>query len=313
MILPIKLEPSPTNDVKFVEWMLHNTCNYDCKFCGSQYKDGSHRWLSLDLYKTYTDNIINACGGSPAWFQITGGEPTLYPDLLELLSYIKGKGIYTSLISNGSRTLRWWEELKNADVLDILFVTYHTNQLSEHSHIVEVLNLFHDKPVETICLITYDQETIDRAIEAKKNIIENTGATVLVKVMSSDKMIYKDDQFNQIGTIASNQQKKLSKKKSTVPVNHAMANNIKLTFDNDTIRHTTPQYLLKTNANSFFNWKCNAGIDNVRILVDKVYRGVCEEGGVQTTLDNFKFNTDHIICKKKSCVCHTDIVIKKER
>ncbi len=293
--------------------MIHNECNYDCKFCGSQYKDGSQRWLSLDLYKKYTDNIIKECNGSPTWFQITGGEPTLFPDLLELLSYIKSKGPYISLISNGSRTLRWWEELKNAEVLDTLFITCHTNQLTEYSRIVDILNLFHSKPVETICLITYDQTTIDRAIEAKKVIVENTGATVLVKVMSNDKIVYTDEQFNEIGLTSNNQEKKRSKMKPNVPVEHAMTNNITVTFDNGTSRNTTPQYLLKTNANNFFDWKCNAGNDNARIIVDKIYRGVCEEGGIQDTLDNFKFNTDSIVCKKKSCVCHTDIVIKKER
>ena len=79
-IFPIKVEKAIPTDQKFIEWKLHNVCNHNCSFCGSRHKDGSQRWFSLEKYKEYTDKLVQACGDSPFWIQITGGEPTLFPD-----------------------------------------------------------------------------------------------------------------------------------------------------------------------------------------------------------------------------------------
>ena len=57
------------------------------------------------------------------------------------------------LITNGSRTLRWWKECKDAKILDLLYVTYHPEQTTDYKHVAEVLNLFHDEPTKTNCLI----------------------------------------------------------------------------------------------------------------------------------------------------------------
>ena len=50
---PIKLEKLITPRFKYIEWKLHNVCNYDCSFCGEEHKDGSNRWKDLDTYKMY--------------------------------------------------------------------------------------------------------------------------------------------------------------------------------------------------------------------------------------------------------------------
>ena len=111
---PIKLEKLITPRFKYIEWKLHNVCNYDCSFCGEEHKDGSNRWKDLDTYKMYVDKLVAAAGDMPLWIQFTGGEPTLYPKLIELFQYMKSKGVYTGMVTNGTRTLRWWEEFKES-------------------------------------------------------------------------------------------------------------------------------------------------------------------------------------------------------
>lgn len=114
-IFPIKVEKLIPKTYRFIEWKIHNVCNYNCSFCPSRHKNGSQRWFSLDQYKSYIDKLYHLCEGAPYWIQFTGGEPTLFPKLIELCQYIKSKNGLVSLISNGSRTLRWWEELKKAN------------------------------------------------------------------------------------------------------------------------------------------------------------------------------------------------------
>jgi len=104
---PVAITPVYNKPYNIVEWTLHNVCNYDCSFCGNEFKSGSNKWLTLDEYKIGVDKIIaeSKSTGKLVWFKITGGEPTLFPKLIELISYIKQLGAYVSMISNGSRTL----------------------------------------------------------------------------------------------------------------------------------------------------------------------------------------------------------------
>lgn len=89
---PIRVEKLLKSEVKVIEWMIHNVGNNDCSFCSPEYKNGSIRWLPFTQYQYIADQAISAANGAPVWFQITGGEPTLYPKLVPLIQYIKGKG-----------------------------------------------------------------------------------------------------------------------------------------------------------------------------------------------------------------------------
>lgn len=94
---------------KSIELQLGNYCNYDCIFCNSDFKSGTKRPLSLDSYKKMVNNLIESTD-DVILFSIQGGEPTLWPELPDLLSYIKDKKGLIQVFSNGSRTIRWWTE-----------------------------------------------------------------------------------------------------------------------------------------------------------------------------------------------------------
>lgn len=72
-------------------------CNYHCKHCFAHF--GSHKTLSLDLWKKIVDNCLKF---PVSEFNLAGGEPTLYKDLIPLAEYIRSKGKKVSLITNGS-------------------------------------------------------------------------------------------------------------------------------------------------------------------------------------------------------------------
>lgn len=100
---------------------LHITenCNYKCKYCFS-YKCGDGIQLGLGDWKTIVDNCIDVF--RPMGFNIAGGEPLLYKQLPELIRYIKSKGLYCSIITNGSLlTWNWIQE--NAEYLDCIGIS----------------------------------------------------------------------------------------------------------------------------------------------------------------------------------------------
>ena len=315
-LFPIKVEKAIATDQKFIEWKIHNVCNHDCSFCGARHKDGSQRWFSLEKYKEYTDKLVAACNGSPFWIQITGGEPTLYPDLLPLLQYMKEKGAMISLISNGSRTLRWWKELQEANVLDYLFITYHSEQTNDYQHITEVLNLFHDAPLEVVCLITHSLTSLDRAFEAREYIVANTGAVITLKSMVFNFDIYEFYTADQLAKLKKHGWEygalRETKGKSTLPAHHRINNTLKITNNINESAIVDPQMLMKNQQNKFLNWECAIGDNNMRVDHDIIYRGVCEVGGERHLDDTvIGFTTDYVRCTSPQCYCGTDMIATK--
>jgi hypothetical protein len=150
----------------------------------------------------------------------------------------------------------------------------------------------------------------------KKSIEENTGAIIIFKGMRIDDYdiyaLYNEDQHKHLMKPTAHGVKYDSKIKPIFPKNHTITDSLKVTYSDDSIKISNPQFLLKTKQNDFFNYKCAVGIDTMRIEVDKIYRGVCSVGGVQYHLDDdFKFSDDYIICDTHKCHCGSDLVTTK--
>lgn len=79
-------------------------CNFKCRQCFSKF--GTEKMLPVKDWKKIVDNCI--AGADVDEFNIAGGEPMLYPGLVELVQYIRSKGVKVSLITNGSLMDEEW-------------------------------------------------------------------------------------------------------------------------------------------------------------------------------------------------------------
>ena len=319
-IIPIASEKVRPTLHKTIEWSLHNVCNYNCSFCGPEHKIGDRRWKSLDTYKMYVDKLLNATGPNP-WFILTGGEPTLFPEFIELMSYLKAKGAYVCLITNGSRTLRWWEECKDAKILDSLYITYHPEQTTNYKHVAEVLNLFHDEPTKTNCFITHTNThtTMDLVMESLGFLLENTASKIEIKHMNSPdhydiKLNLTDSQIAYIKK--SYFGKKLNKTQSDIPLENQYENKIAITYNNDTVEvFSGAQELIKQNQNHFLNWMCNVNNDVLTVENNLCRRGQmdCKISGIVADLDvdEVSFIDEYVKCPYGSCYCSGNLYTKK--
>ena len=86
-------------------------CNFRCRQCFSKF--GTEKLLPVKDWEKIVDNCI--AGADVAEFNIAGGEPMLYPGLVELVKYIRDKGVKVSLITNGSLMNEEW--IKNYAVM----------------------------------------------------------------------------------------------------------------------------------------------------------------------------------------------------
>lgn len=319
---PIKVVTDNRPKSLFIEWKLHDKCNYDCVFCTDENKAGVKGWFSLEKNKEIADAIHKMCDGKPYWIQFTGGEPTLYPQFKELLTHIKKNGGYIRVISNGSRTIRWWKEVKEANLMDMLFITFHSQQNASYKHVAEVLNLFHDTPTVTIGIITYIKKTVKYALEGAEYLMKNTGSWVSLNAMDLldgyiDDTVVSEEDYEKIQYYTTRLADRHDTKMPTNIPEDIIGNGTlqtKITYSDGSVEVGDPTLLMKTKKNQFKGWKCEAGLDTMLIHSDMIYRGGCARGGKPfKSIEDIKFFDEAFVCDTDLCFCATDMITPKYR
>lgn len=92
-------------------WDLGRRCNYDCSYCwpAAHNRDAEHK--PLDVLQRTAHRLINdwAFGQRIRWY-FGGGEPTLHPQFLDFLRYLKQHDQWVLITTNGSRPRKYWKE-----------------------------------------------------------------------------------------------------------------------------------------------------------------------------------------------------------
>lgn len=304
---PIKIEKTWNQNYKLVVWMLGNTCNYNCSFCGDEIKNGSQKWLDLDVYKKVCKNLIDQANkeNKKVVFMFTGGEPTLYSHFLSLCKYVHENDGIVNVITNASRTLRWWQEIADSNVISSLFISAHTEQIDDVDHIISVTELFIDKPTYVLVQCTALPQYFDKALSFYNKIISNACCSVSMKLINSDnKFQYTDEQ---IKTIANNIVKLSARYKEKKIGEFQYAGKMKVTMSDGTSFIEMGNKLIALKINNFFGYKCSIGIDYINIVYDTVFRGQCKQDGpIGSVYDTIEWQKEMTTCFIKSCNCVTD-------
>lgn len=107
---------------------ITNICNHRCAVCGQYGKHGYMnnkenkellKNLPLDTYKKLVDEVAFY----KPLFYLTGGEPFLYPEIMELMKYIKEKGCIATIVTNGVLLEKYAEQIVK-DKWDQILVSF---------------------------------------------------------------------------------------------------------------------------------------------------------------------------------------------
>lgn len=115
------LNSSSESQMKRCEMIITEYCNFRCPYCRGLkdwiYGDRKLKMLSLEEIKR---NIDLWCLPLPLEnIRFSGGEPSMHPDIVEIVKYAKSKGIKRIAIStNGSNTNKLYLDLIKAGVND---------------------------------------------------------------------------------------------------------------------------------------------------------------------------------------------------
>lgn len=333
MKAPIAIVSSEFDDMMTIDVMLSNVCNYKCHYCHPGSNEGDKPFpKNYELFKKNLSHMIdvyrNDFNKRDIRIEITGGEPTLWPLLGEFAQWLKEDKKINNilLVTNASRTLRWFEEYGN------YFDAYHISLHSEEQnpqHTVEVAEyLFQNTSAFVAMNVIMDPVNYTKSQEHLRLCLDNDYKW-LVKtwMLIENNQVRTDYTAEQLLDLKDKVKRKPDEEyiqsfidKGIIPGR----SKAKVVYDDGTIEPYNSYELRTTNRHDYRGWLCNLGIDRVSLFVGQL-TGSCGSNYLynRPTMslfdENFvnEFTKDivkPIICRQPSCAaCTKDIKIPKAK
>ena len=295
-----------------VNWCLGNTCNFACSYCPSVLHDGSNRWPDPGVIKTFIAAVKNQYPNKNIYFEFTGGEVTMYKHFTEICQFCSDLGVKVGLITNGSRTIRYWEE--NKHFFDHVCLSYHP-EFSDADHFVEVIKLLHND-VRTHVNIMMSPEKFEQCYELADKVKDLGNISMALQPLIHD---FGDTLYDY-----TDYQKKVFERQHELMTKHIKFTKsfdyyrgaMKVVKEDGTGYVSSAHRFISEKTNDWSGWKCYAGVEQLIVDMDgKIYRGWCKEGGSvgHITDTNLNLPSAPIVCSKTMCHCNFDIMSTKEK
>ncbi|GAA0310342.1 radical SAM protein [Rhodovulum strictum] len=300
-------EPEHARTV-LVDWMLGNACNQSCSYCPKALHDGSIRWQGLAdilqfmdlLRRHYRDGL-----GRRVWLQFTGGEPSQHPQIAAILTGARARGFRASLISNGARTLRFWDRI--APLLDGTILTWH-DEFADPAAFLDVAALLAEAmPLHVNITVHPDRfdAILARAAELSAAV---PGASITLKPLrigfGATPYAYTEDQRRRMQAAS----RGAGARGDSAPRGVMCA----IAEDGRYALQKAAGFLL-TGRNRWRGYLCEAGIESLRIHADgRILRATCGVGGSLGRLGGpVDLPLSPVLCDRAECGCVADILITK--
>lgn len=138
-------------------------CNEKCIFCPCHKEARRYAPISADLIKSCIDEALQ--NNKIEMVLISGGEPTLYKDLPEIMNYIQSAGLKTGILSNSLR------------FADDVFLNSFINNVGI---VFELTTAFHSHLAEEHDAVTGIKGSFDKSLKGIRNLI-NAGVNITIK------------------------------------------------------------------------------------------------------------------------------------
>jgi len=309
----IKLAHSnPTHEDWFVvNWCLGNTCNYSCEYCPSSLHDGSRRWPELEVIKNFISKVVAQVAPRKVYFEFTGGEVTLYKHFIEICEYCTMLGARVGLISNGSRTLRWWEE--NKKHFDHACLSFHP-EFADAEHFIEVVKILNND-VRTHVNIMMSPVDFDYCF-AVANKVKNLGnISMALQPLIHDFGDTLYDYTEPQKTVFDRQHELITKDIQFTKSFDYYRGAMKKILPDGSTEVSSAHRFISFKTNDWSGWNCYSGVEQIIIdLEGKIYRGWCRVGGLIGHIkdDDLVIPNKPVLCDKTMCHCNFDIMSTKE-
>lgn len=330
-------------------WHLGKRCNYDCSYCSPSIHDWISPHMPLSKVKAFVDQLDTWMIQQDRKFHIamSGGEPFIHPDIVEICKTIKGAetaGDLFTAITNGSLPVDLYTD--SLEYLNHLTISLHlersikeTEKTLETARILTHLFPEHWINVQVMCLpgkfdfldktvlpfldqnkIKYTirrirpwiNEVVEEWQSPKREILKTVYDTVWLAKQREQEKKYLDSNLTRIYSEEQYYSKEeLIWLQSKVPT--TMWQNIGLWSDDGNYFETNSDIIVNNNKNNFNGWRCWIGIDSIMIDFDgMIYKSVCRTDGAIGTVDGpIAWPTTPTVCPKQWCISNVDQTVRK--
>ncbi len=303
----------PKNEEWFVvNWCLGNTCNYECSYCPAALHDGSKRWPDPKSIKNFIAKVKDHYFHKQVYFEFTGGEVTLYKHFLEICQFCNEMGIKVGLISNGSRTIRYWEE--NKKYFDHVCLSFHP-EFADPEHFINVVKVLNND-VRTHVNIMMSPEKFEYCYEVADKVRKCGNISMALQPLIHD---FGDTLYDYTGfqkKIFDRQHDLMTKKIVWTKTFDYYRGAMQMIYEDGTTAISSAHRFISDKTNDWSGWKCYAGIEQLIVDMDgAIFRGWCKVGDAVGHIDDKDLNLpmEPIVCNKTMCHCNFDIMCTKEK
>lgn len=296
-----------------VSWILGRFCNYKCSYCWPYARSDQLDHQPLDVYKYTVDEIKRQArnnGFTEFHWSFSGGEPTAYKNLLDLVKHLDEKeSSYQSIhmTTNLSPGSKWWNTwCKNTELLQRRSITasFHDEFAKEQEFGDKCLQLNYEQVYVTINQVMVPNKFYE--LYERMERFHNRGINVTLKPQSDPTASFVVDGYTE---------DMIHKMQTGFPqtVNGEQLYQIAL-YDQQGNKYLFDQ-AERFNAfgfNKFKGWNCNAGFQSVVIRGNEVKRSYSCHDESLGTISDFKLFDKPRSCITNTCVSSADSKIPKE-
>lgn len=297
-----------------VSWILGRFCNYKCSYCWPYANTDKPDHQEYDIYTKAMDSIksqARANGFDRFHFSFSGGEPTAYKKLLDLVEYYADDNspyqsihMTTNLSPNETWWLRYIEKTKSLSHKS-LTASYH----AEHADETE----FGDKCLflmENNINVTVNQVMVPSLFDEYYSRCErlwNRGINVTLKPQSNETASRIVDGYTE------EQIEKLMKQFPNRYIDGKQLMQVRLEdAKGNEYGIDQAERMNAFGFNRFKGWTCNAGYQSVVIRGNEVKRAYsCSEQPIGTLTEGFSLFDTPKPCVTETCVSSADSKIPK--
>ena len=92
-------------------WDLGRRCNYNCNYCWPAVHSNTEKFPPFEQVISTIDMLIdNWSRGKEIRWNFGGGEPTMHPQFIDIIKYLKSRNQWILVTTNGSRSNKFWRE-----------------------------------------------------------------------------------------------------------------------------------------------------------------------------------------------------------
>jgi len=293
-----------------ISWILGRFCNYKCSYCWPYARTDTPDHQPLEVYKSTVDEIkrqARANGFNQFHWSFSGGEPTAYKQLLDLIKHLDD-GVQTPyqtihMTTNLSPGSKWWNSWCTAtEMLQRRSITasFHAEFAKEQEFGDKCLQLMYERVHVTVNQVMVPDkfyETLERC-----NRLRERGINVTLKPQSNDTATAIVDGYTpEMIAIMQNE------------FEQQEGYQIRLTDGTQDYYIDQAERFNALGFNQFTNWTCNAGYQSVIIRGTEVKRAYSCRDEHLGKIEKFTLFSAPKICLTPSCVSSADSKIPKRK